>query len=331
MHNTYLSIIIPCYNVEDYLPATIQSLRTLENAEDCEFIFINDGSTDNTLKIILNFAEQDQRVVVIDQINSGVSAARNAALEIVQGKYFLPLDGDDKLRPNAVSIIRKSILDADLLITPVEHISKDTITDLDLPFKAGIYTPASLFKSCKIFPTASKLVHKTDIAKKYNIRFSETIHSGEVLTYTCSFLKYCNSIAVSQECFYQYVTRESSATHAPNYQKDYSVLTIIDYINEHTNPTIEGIYSFQATIFRMCTTFTYNKYAKHGLTEEDALETIRKVINQSSYKHLQKTILFSVGHYSIDRLLALYIMVTGVWGYKILAWCAPKFAHYFVR
>ena len=108
MHNTYLSIIIPCYNVEDYLPATIQSLRALENAEDCEFIFINDGSTDNTLKIILNFAEQDQRVVVIDQINSGVSAARNAALEIVQGKYFLPLDGDDKLRPNAVSIIRKS-------------------------------------------------------------------------------------------------------------------------------------------------------------------------------------------------------------------------------
>lgn len=326
MHNTFLSVIIPCYNVEDYLPATIQSLRELKNAEDCEFIFINDGSTDNTLAIIREFAKHDQRAVVIDQINSGVSAARNAALKIVKGKYFLPLDGDDKLLPDAVSIIRNSISDTDLLITPVQIIQQDELFNLQLPLKAGIYTPSALFKACKIFPTASKLVHKTDIAKQFNVRFNESIHSGEVLTYTCSFLKYCQKIAVSPEYFYQYVMRESSATHAPNYPKDRSVLNIIDYINENTNPAIKNIYSFRATIFRMCTSFTYTKYAKSGLTDDVALDAVRNILNNASYKRLLKELVFSVGHYSIDRLLATYILITGIGGYKIVVRLAAKFA-----
>ena len=97
----FLSIIIPCYNVADYLIGTIDSLRNLKDAEDCEFIFINDGSTDNTLTIIQDFEKQDNRVRVINQKNAGVSAARNAALKIAKGKYFIPLDGDDKLQPSA--------------------------------------------------------------------------------------------------------------------------------------------------------------------------------------------------------------------------------------
>ena len=95
----FLSIIIPCYNVAEQLPATIQSLRNLKESEDCEFIFINDGSTDETLSLIQDFAKNDKRAIIIDQQNSGVSAARNAALTIMKGQYVLPLDGDDSLTP----------------------------------------------------------------------------------------------------------------------------------------------------------------------------------------------------------------------------------------
>ena len=315
----FLSIIIPCYNVADYLIGTIDSLRNLKDAEDCEFIFINDGSTDNTLAIIQDFEKQDKRVRVINQENAGVSAARNAALKIAKGKYFIPLDGDDKLQPSAVSIIRNTINNTDLLITPVQKVQNNNITNLYLPFKDGIYTPAELFKACKMFPAASKLVYRTDLINKYDIRFNEHIHSGEVLTYTCAFLKYCKRIAVSSQYFYQYVMRDSSATHAPNYKKDISVLDIIDYINKNTNPSIINLYAYQATLFRMCTSFTYNKYAKLGLLDDSTLEIINTVLKHRSFSKCVKKLAFSFGQYSLDRILAIYILTTGLWGYKLLA------------
>ena len=81
---TFLSLIIPCYNVSEYLPATLRSLTQLKDAEDCEFIFVNDGSTDNTLLLLTDFAKKDKRAIIIDQLNKGVSAARNAALNIAR-------------------------------------------------------------------------------------------------------------------------------------------------------------------------------------------------------------------------------------------------------
>ena len=103
----FLSIIIPCYNVEDYLPYTLESLSQLNCGEECEYIFVNDGSTDSTLSTINTFAQHHQQAIVIDQSNQGVSAARNAALKIAKGEYVLYLDGDDFVHTDTISIIKK--------------------------------------------------------------------------------------------------------------------------------------------------------------------------------------------------------------------------------
>lgn len=315
----FLSIIIPCFNVADYLPYTIQSLCDLNSANDCEFIFINDGSTDGTLEIIQDFAKKDKRAVVINQKNAGVSAARNAAIRIARGKYILPLDGDDQLCPNAVTIIQHHVQGTDLLITPVQIVKPLETTNTKLPFKAGIYTPYSLFKSCKLFPTAPKLVYKVSILHDHDIYFNEDIHSGEVLAFTCAFLKYCRTISVANDYFYRYVMRESSAIHATNYQKDITVLDIIDYITENTDNTIQDLPSFNATLLRMCTSFTYNKYAKEGLLEKPALNVIERVLNYPSFRICLNKLSCAVGYYSRDRLLAIYMRMTGLTGYKFLA------------
>ena len=115
---TFLSLIIPCYNVAKYLPATIQSLTQLQDAENCEFIFVNDGSSDETLALLIDFAKKDNRAIIIDQMNQGVSTARNRALEIAQGEYILCLDGDDYLHTNTVAIIKQHMHDADALLSP---------------------------------------------------------------------------------------------------------------------------------------------------------------------------------------------------------------------
>lgn len=91
-----ISVIIPCYNGSKYLHVVYQCLKQ-QTFEDFEAIFIDDGSTDDSGIIIDSFAKSDSRVNVIHQKNSGVSAARNAGLQIAKGEYICFIDCDDKV------------------------------------------------------------------------------------------------------------------------------------------------------------------------------------------------------------------------------------------
>jgi glycosyltransferase involved in cell wall biosynthesis len=96
--NNLVSIIIPCYNSEDFIHESIQSCIN-QTYRNCEVIVINDGSTDSSLKKITQFESQ---VKIIDQPNRGGCAARNKGLECARGKYIQFLDADDVLEPECV-------------------------------------------------------------------------------------------------------------------------------------------------------------------------------------------------------------------------------------
>lgn len=93
-----VSIIIPCFNQQDYVADAIQS--ALDQTVPCEVIFINDGSTDNSLEIAKRYP-----VRIVDQVNKGLSSARNTGIMWATGDFVLPLDADDILLPNAVERI----------------------------------------------------------------------------------------------------------------------------------------------------------------------------------------------------------------------------------
>lgn len=100
-----VSVIIPAYNVHDYLGECIESVLN-QTYPHWEMIVVNDGSLDDTLAYAQRYASQDQRIRVIDQENSGVSVARNAGLYSANGKYVIFLDGDDYWKP---SLLRKLV------------------------------------------------------------------------------------------------------------------------------------------------------------------------------------------------------------------------------
>lgn len=97
----YLSIIIPCYNVEKYVRECIESVLNQKTQFKYEVILINDGSQDNTLNILKEYEDRDN-VVLIDQKNKGFSGARNKGLQYVQGEYLMFVDSDDRLAENAI-------------------------------------------------------------------------------------------------------------------------------------------------------------------------------------------------------------------------------------
>lgn len=92
------TIIIPCYNVQEYIFSTIQSVIN-QTYRDLEIILVNDGSTDKTIDILNEYKNQDERIKLIDKSNGGVSSARNMGIKNATGEYLFFLDGDDVVAP----------------------------------------------------------------------------------------------------------------------------------------------------------------------------------------------------------------------------------------
>jgi glycosyltransferase involved in cell wall biosynthesis len=106
-----VSVVITCYNKEDFIGDTILSVVN-QTYEDLEIIVVNDGSKDNSLKIINTF--QDSRLVIIDIQNSGENSARNIGIINSKGSYIAFLDGDDIWAPNKLFLQMKSMVSGDL-------------------------------------------------------------------------------------------------------------------------------------------------------------------------------------------------------------------------
>lgn len=128
----FLSIIIPVYNKSEYLEMCFRSIKKIQlNEEELEIIFVNDGSTDKSGELVEQFAELDERVRVIHQINSGLSAARNRGMEEAVGEYIFFWDADDWVDDNyfecCVDYLRKT--NSDIMVTSyIKEYSKVKVT-----------------------------------------------------------------------------------------------------------------------------------------------------------------------------------------------------------
>ncbi|MBV5283129.1 MAG: glycosyltransferase [Paludibacter sp.] len=108
-----LSIIIPVYNVEAYLAECLDSV-IIQELTDCEIIIVNDGSTDNSRQILSEYQQRYPALIIFDQVNAGLSDARNTGMKNAKGKYLYFLDSDDYLLPGAVSEILQSVKKVDV-------------------------------------------------------------------------------------------------------------------------------------------------------------------------------------------------------------------------
>ena len=104
MNSPYFSIIIPVYNVEKYLSQCLDSILE-QNFKDYELILINDGSSDDSLQICLDYQNKEKKIQVIEQLNGGPSSARNNGLNRAKGKYVMFIDSDDWIASETLQIL----------------------------------------------------------------------------------------------------------------------------------------------------------------------------------------------------------------------------------
>lgn len=137
-----LSIIVPVYKVEEWLPACIDSILA-QTFTDWELILVDDGSPDNSGKICDEYAKRDSRIIVIHKQNEGVSAARNDGIKKAQGKYLTFVDSDDELGTPTTLEGNIQLLEKnphiDILQYPHQYITDDKRSFSAFPINVSVF------------------------------------------------------------------------------------------------------------------------------------------------------------------------------------------------
>ncbi|WP_194191071.1 glycosyltransferase family 2 protein [Clostridium chrysemydis] len=222
-----VSIIVPVYNGEKYIKRAIYSTINQEY-KDLEIIIINDGSTDNTLKIIKNI--EDKRIRIINKKNTGVSNSRNIGLDNATGDFVMFLDADDYLDSKIVLKLMRYAMPKTMVFCDNYEVFKNK-TDIRKVFgknekeiaKKDILreiTKGNLGLVC------SKLIH-IDIIKNNKIRFDENLKLSEDQLFFLEIASKCEKFKYIKESLYYYDRRnELSATNSykKNLLKNYLLL-----------------------------------------------------------------------------------------------------------
>lgn len=213
-----ISIIVPIYNVEKYLKRCIDSLIN-QTYRNIEIILVDDGSPDNCGKICDEYAKADSRIKVIHQINSGVSAARNAGLKIANGEYIGFIDSDDFVSPEMYEMLLTSMIknNCDIAIGGYDYVDESGNVNRSYIKKNDevLSQHDVLYKQFDIEPTIRfGVVNKLYKRELINdVKFPENLKSSEDGVFLYKYLKKISKAVFVHKPLYKNVERQGSATH----------------------------------------------------------------------------------------------------------------------
>ncbi len=222
--NPKFSIIVPVYNVQEYLSYCVETLIN-QTLKDIEIIFINDGSTDKSLEILEQYSHMDQRIIIVNQENSGSSTARNTGLDIAKGDYVLFVDSDDILNKEACDRLYLEVMqtNADLIVygTNVfpwiqENDNGWLYSYLDIEYaKYEKNSIKALFKEKASKPFIWNKCYRRSIIEKNSIRFCNDVSLGEDSLFLFSLYPKLKKIIYLPDKLYNYrCEREGSLMSA---------------------------------------------------------------------------------------------------------------------
>lgn len=267
-----VSVIIPVYNAEKYITECIKSLLN-QTLFECEFIFINDGSNDNSEEIIKKYQPIDTRIKLITQENLGVSIARNKGLKVAEGQYIGFVDADDYIQHDMYELLYSaaSQSDCNVVICNFQSETDGHRVTSSYPFPAEKILDKSyieehimpyFLKSDGLNSVANKIYRKK-IIRDFKIEFPSGVALGEDGIFNMKFFSHAPTVKYLEYAGYHY--REVSGSATRNIlEKDYFKRALEVYHLELPK-------------------FYYDKY---DLIEIQKLKSIKLVNNVMSYIHI---------------------------------------------
>ncbi len=291
--NDLISIIIPMHNAEPYIEKLLDSIR-IQTYKNLEIIVVNDGSQDNSLSLVEKKQQEDPRIKIITQVNSGVSKARNVGIENASGKYLSFLDADDYIEADMyeklyhkMKEINGNILRANCFKEDINGNNKQIDSLYDLANrkigKDEIKTTLlSYIFDNKIKAYTTLLFIKTDFVKG-KFFFKENIHMMEDLLFFLDLLMAIDDIYFYDFPCYHYVLHANSNSNSRkniirNYKNTLTVVSnALDLLNKnHIDETIiqkvHHIYSVGITKYILN---TFKEQDEYTLTFPQMVELLQ--------------------------------------------------------
>lgn len=207
MNSTTISIIMPIYNSALYLRPCLDSIIN-QTLTDFEFICINDGSTDNSLNILTEYANRDTRLKILNKKNSGAADCRNLGLSEATGQYCIFLDSDDLFSPYLLEKLYSQIynVDADICFCDYSILSNGNKSRVRIDSKVqNPFTPSDelnqLFQITH--PVCWNKLYKTEFLKKHQLQFLNQSSSNDI-SFVYSSLVLASSITFVSEALIEY-------------------------------------------------------------------------------------------------------------------------------
>ena len=287
-----VSVIIPVYNVENYLEKCLTSVIN-QTLKDIEIICINDGSTDNSFNILKRFEYIDKRIIIYNQENCGVSRARNIGIENASGEYVAFLDSDDFVSydfyEKLYNIAKKRNLDIVKgnvkLVNAVGEEKEDSEN-----YKISLSgTPPSI----ELFNSKwwSAIYNNKNIIKKYNIRFPETISYKEdtVFLFSCKVVSKGFDI-VSDSFYYYNYQRINSLSNSVSYKSIldafYNIYFRILFLNSlNIDIDLYCKYAYKCIRTMINYIYVYKIYTFVKYKVYDIIDIIKIVYSACKYKN----------------------------------------------
>lgn len=182
-----LSIIVPAYNMEAYLPQCVESILRTPRLSPLEIVVVNDGSKDKTLRIAQHYADRYADVVrVVDKENGNYGSTINAALEVVRGEYVKILDADDRFESSCVAefvAFLQSVQGVDMVVTPFTEVDKRSEHRVGYNlYGRKVYEYGKVYDAERVFTDGAirffmmhGVCYRTELLRKMNYRQSEGI------------------------------------------------------------------------------------------------------------------------------------------------------------
>ena len=239
-----LSILIAAYNVETFITKCIDSCYDEELVSFYEIVVVNDGSTDETKKILDSFEYKFKNLKVINKFNEGLGAARNTGLDHALGEYVWMIDGDDFLEPNVISKILLNINEHsyDVFAFNYNIIKSDLVYNKYQNTSNRISKPISGSNYYSLHYQNSytwQYIFKKEIFDNFQIRFMERINMQDSEIFP-RIMYHAKEVIYFDFTVYNYVQHENSFTNTQNAQKRINYFeSIIEVKKSLTNFAIE--------------------------------------------------------------------------------------------
>lgn len=240
--NTLISVIVPVYNVEQYLDKCVESIVN-QTYKNLEIILVDDSSPDNSALICDKWAKRDKRIIVIHKENGGVSSARNAGLDIASGEFIGFVDSDDYIESDMYEKLIEAIEKYDSDVAVCGFISKNNKVEFQ---KSCVYSSSEakrIMFNNRDFPAfegySCNKLYRADLINNNDIRFNEKYLICEDTLFNFNVFNYSSKVSVINYCGYNYVYRSDSASNNSDEKLNLGILELTEYFLNNSDTDIK--------------------------------------------------------------------------------------------